>query len=139
MSFWTAFGSIFGGSETVQKTVQDTAAGVLKLTDNAFYTDQEKAANRAQALPFLLSLYQTTQNENSGTSLARRWFLLVITVNQLVMAWIYFMASLWGNDGACKAILDMADRFKLGWAFVAAVAFYFMTHAFQAITQNQSK
>lgn len=117
-------------------TVADDAVKTVgNLVDQAFFTDQEKSAAAQKRLDWYLDLQKTLTQESTGTSLARRWFLLAITLNTFALAWVYLVADVAGYPDICAAILRMVDVFRLGWAFTAAVSFYFLTHAFDAMKQ----
>lgn len=128
MSFWSRL--LAGGKtpETVAKTLQESAKSTFSIIDNAFYTDQEKAEASAKALDAYIEVYKTTMNESTGTAEARRWFLQVITNYVLLACTICIGAELLGHGGVAEAIVRYVTAFQIGWAFVAAVGFYFLTH-----------
>lgn len=128
MSFWS---KLFGGSktaETVSETLRDSAKSTFSIIDNAFYTDQEKAEASKQAMDAYIEVYKTTMNESTGTAEARRWFLQVVTNYVLLAATIAIGSTVLGYPEIAKAITEVVTAFQIGWAFVSAVSFYFLTH-----------
>ena len=136
MSF---FSKLLGGgktSETVAETLKDSAKSTFTILDDAFYTDEEKAVNKAKAVDAYIEVYKTTMNESTGTAEARRWFLQCITNYILLSATVSILAIVLGYPEIAKAITDVVTAFQIGWAFVAAVGFYFLTHIAKGITKK---
>lgn len=139
MSF---FSRLLGGgktAETVSETLQESAKSTFSIIDNAFYTDQEKALANAKATDAYIEVYKTTMKESTGTAEARRWFLQTITNYILLAATVAIVSIVLGAPEIAKAITDVVTAFQLGWAFVAAVSFYFLTHVAANIRGKPSK
>jgi hypothetical protein len=100
----------------VVKKVADTG---MHIWDNSDFTGQERAAS-------LLEFLAATKSQ--ATSISRRhllWFIL------LMNGWFALLAasySAMGMEAEYKAVLEIVDTFKFGWAFVTAVGFYFAAH-----------
>ena len=60
MSFWTKLFTGAPAADKVAATIQDSAKSTFSLIDNAFYTDQEKAAAKGEALKMYSELIKTT-------------------------------------------------------------------------------
>lgn len=139
MSF---FDKLFLGGkapETVAETLKNSAAASFTILDEAFNTDQEKAEAKAKAVDAYIEIYKTTMQESTGTAEARRWFLQTITNFIMTMSVCALIAMIFGRPDIKDAIVQVVRDFQLGWAFVAAVGFYFMTHVAAAIMGNKVK
>lgn len=139
MSFWSKL--FVGGktAENVSETLKDSAKATFGILDEAFHTDQEKSEAKAQAVAAYIEIYKTTMSESTGTAEARRWFLQTITNFIMTMAVGALLAVLFGRPDIKDSIVLVVTEFQLGWAFVAAVGFYFMTHVAAAIMGNKVK
>jgi len=139
MSFWSKL--FVGGktAENVSETLKDSAKATFGILDEAFHTDQEKAEAKAQAVAAYIEIYKTTMSESTGTAEARRWFLQTITNFIMTMAVCALLAMLFDRPDIKESIVEVVREFQLGWAFVAAVGFYFMTHVAAAIMGNKVK
>jgi len=136
MSF---FSRLLGGgktAETVSKTLQDSAKSTFSILDEAFHTDQEKSEANAKAVDAYIEVYKTTMQESTGTAEARRWFLQTITNYILLAATVCIVSIVMGAPEIAKAITDVVTAFQIGWAFVAAVSFYFLTHVAKNISKK---
>ena len=136
MSF---FSKLLGGgktAETVSETLRESAKSTFSIIDEAFHTDQEKSEANAKAVDAYIEVYKTTMNESTGTSEARRWFLQVITNYILLAATISIVSIVAGVPEIAEAITKVVTAFQIGWAFVAAVSFYFLTHIAKNIAKK---
>ena len=113
---------MFGfGKSSIEKAVDivgGVAKGGMSMWDNSDFTSQEKAAH-------MLKLLEATKSQ--GTSISRRdllWFIMGLTGFSFVLALIYSAA---GWNDRVDSIIALMDAFKIGWAFVAAVSFYYLT------------
>lgn len=109
------------GKSSIEKAV-DIVGGVAKggmtMWDNSDFTSQEKADH-------MLKLLEATKSQ--GTSISRRdllWFIMVMTGLCLALALVY---SALGWTDKVDSVIALMDTFKIGWAFVAAVSFYYLT------------
>jgi len=139
MSFFSRL--FLGGkaAENVSETLRESAKSTFSILDEAFHTDQEKSEAKAQAVQAYIDIYKTTMAESSGTAEARRWFLQTITNFMLLMAVVCIIAKWFGRPDLSDTVIQVVVEFQLGWAFVAAVGFYFMTHVAAAITGKAKK
>lgn len=139
MSFFSKL--FLGGktAETVATTLKDSASASFTILDEAFNTEQEKAEAKAKAVDAYIEIYKTTMSESTGTAEARRWFLQTITNFIMTMAICSLLAMVFNRPDIKDAIILTVKEFQLGWAFVAAVGFYFMTHVAQAIMGKPKK
>ena len=109
------------GKSSIDKAI-DVVGGVtatgMAMWDSSDFTPQEKAAHQ-------LKLLEATKSQ--GTSISRRdllWFIMGMTGLCLVLAIVY--SALGWNDRVDDVIAIM-EAFKIGWAFVASVSFYYLT------------
>lgn len=128
MSFFSRL--FLGGktAETVSETLKESAKATFSIIDEAFHTDQEKSEANQKAVDAYIELYRTTMQESTGTAEARRWFLQVITNYVLAAATLSMLAQLFDRPDIAEVITRVIVDFQIGWAFVAAVGFYFLTH-----------
>jgi hypothetical protein len=139
MSF---FSRIFAGgktAETVADTVKESAKSTFDLIDNAFFTEEEKSANKSKMLDVYAELIKSTTQENSGTSVARRVLMDKLTNFVLVSCALCIALEIAGikypDSGAHEAagyIVEYVKKFWIGEAFAGGVAFYFLTHVARA-------
>ncbi len=123
-------GKLFGSATVVEKAA-DTVSTAVKtgfgMLDNAFYTDQEKAADSREGMKIWLEIQKVLAGENSLRSITRRiiaWafvaeFLLAFNVG-LVCA-LFFEAKV-------EKVVAIAATFQLGYIVLTIVAFYFGTY-----------
>lgn len=96
MSF---LGKLFGSDQALAKVV-DTASGLL---DEAFYTDQEEAMDKAEARSEAQGLVIKWMEASTGSRLARRAIAFAITGTWLAMYWmtaISALAAVWMPEKA---------------------------------------
>lgn len=139
MSFWTKLFTGAPAADKVAATIQDSAKSTFSLIDSAFYTDQEKAAAKGEALKMYSELIKTTTQESTGTAEARRWFLQTITNFMMSLALIGIVAEVFGYSSVSAIIKDYVVSWQFGWAFVSAVSFYYLTQFAAAATGAPKK
>jgi hypothetical protein len=111
----------FFGKSSIDKAIDvvgDVTKTGLSMWDSSDFTPQEKAAHQ-------LKLLEATKSQ--GTSISRRdllWFIIAMTGISLVLALTY---SAFGMGDKVDDVIALMEVFKIGWAFVATVSFYFLT------------
>ncbi len=113
---------MFGfGKSSIDKAI-DVVGGVtstgMAMWDSSDFTPQEKAAHQ-------LKLLEATKSQ--GTSLSRRnllWFIMALTGFSFALALMY---SAFGMTDKVNDVIELMEAFKIGWGFVAAVSFYYLT------------
>lgn len=98
MSF---FGKLFGSDKALEKVV-DTASGLL---DEAFYTKEEKAADKAAARTEAQKMVIQWMEASTGSRLARRAIAFAITGTWLGMYWmtaVLAVCSVWATEASDK-------------------------------------
>jgi len=113
---------MFGwGKSSIEKAI-DVVGGVAKggmaMWDSSDFTSQEKAAH-------MLKLLEATKSQ--GTSIRRGDLLhviLALTSFSFVLAVIY---NSLGWQDRLDGLSTIVEDWKIGWAFVAAVSFYYLT------------
>lgn len=104
MSF---IGKLFGSDKALEKVV-DTASGLL---DEAFYTKEEKAADKAAARDKAQGMVVEWLQASTGSRLARRVIAFAITFTWLGMFWMASMLSfleIWAGKRADKLAASSA-------------------------------
>jgi hypothetical protein len=110
MSF---LGKLFGSDAALEKVV-DTASGLL---DEAFYTDQEEAEDKAAARSEAQGLVIKWMEASTGSRLARRVIAFAITGTWLAMYWMTAMSAI-----AAIWLEDKADRLNQSGLVMDAAA-----------------
>jgi len=111
----------FFGKSSIDKAIDvvgDVAKSGMGMWNNADFTSQEKADH-------LLKLLEATKSQ--GTSISRRdllWFIIALHGFSFVVAVIYVAFD---SMDKVTNLVSVMDAWKLGWAFVAAVSFYYLT------------
>lgn len=139
MSFWTKLLTGAPAVDKVAATIQESAKSTFGLIDDAFHTDEEKSAAKAEALKMYSELIKQTTQESTGTAEARRWFLQTITNFMMALALIGIVAECAGYPRVAEIIGKYVVDWQFGWAFVAAVGFYYLTHFAAAATGAPKK
>jgi hypothetical protein len=116
------------GTPKIVDTVADTVKSGVGMLDNAFYTDQEKAADAGKMMDLWLEIQKTTASEYSIRSITRR-----------VLAWIIMGAyvlivlaacALWKLDAAwAQYILNLLTETNLSYLALIVGFFYFGSYA----------
>lgn len=121
------FGKLFGTDSAVEKTI-DTAGGLL---DKAFYTDQEKAADRSEARREVQAMVIRWMEATTGSRLARRILAIAITFTWLSLfltATIISVAAIFVTEGArliqASELLDTRSE-TMTPAVMLILGFYF--------------
>ena len=109
------------GKSSIDKAI-DVVGGVtstgMAMWDSSDFTPQEKAAHQ-------LKLLEATKSQ--GTSISRRDLLhviLVLTGSSFALAVIY---NALGWQDRLDGLAGIMEAWKIGWAFVASVSFYYLT------------
>lgn len=127
MSF---IGKLFGSDQALEKVV-DTASGLL---DEAFYTDQEEAEDKAKASEAARNMVIDWVSASTGSRLARRLIAFCITGTWLAMYWLstaLSIAAVWAENELSlsqlqqsSAIADAAGQ-QMVSAVMLILGFYF--------------
>lgn len=134
MSWLKTVGGLFTGKavETTAETVRETARASLSIIDEAFHTDEEKGQLKLDTLNIMLKLQDSLDNENHGTSQARRDLMRSLT---RIIAFTFLLCVvlvIFKQSAMVSSITDLVVAFKIGWAWVAGVTLYFSTHIVSA-------
>jgi hypothetical protein len=124
MSF---FGKLLGSDKALD-VVDKGLNGGMRILDAAFYTDQEKAENKAQMTKVWIELQQLIGKESSPTSISRRiiaW--AVIGTSILTFCCGLILIGFDAND-RLNILIEWTQAMKMDWAFVGVIGFYFGAH-----------
>ena len=109
------------GKSSVDKAI-DVVGGVAKtgmgIWDASNFTSQESAAH-------LLKMLEATKSQ--ATSISRRhllWFIMMLTGMSFTIAIIY---NAMGWTIRLNGMMEIIKAWKIGWAWIAAVSFYYVT------------
>ena len=116
------------GTPSIVSTVADTVKSGVGMLDNAFYTDQEKAANNVKMMEVWLEIQKTTASENSVRSITRRilaWLIMgVYTFIVIAACVIWKIDSVWA-----EYIKNMLTETNLSYLALIVGFFYFGSYA----------
>ena len=134
--------SLFKSSEKAMDTVTHVAKGGMEMFDEAFYTDQEKAAVNDKIFKNWLKGQELFNMQSSPTARSRRvivWGVTFLVAYGVILSTM--LIAFKGNNamGQVMSIMDVYDAMKIGWAFVAAIGFYFGPHIVHAIGSKNAK
>ena len=98
--------------------VSSVADKGMSMWDNSDFKPQEKSE-------MFMKLLEATKSQ--GTSLRRGYllnFVMVTMASTLLLAAYY---NHMGMETEYKGLVEIIDTWKIGWAFVASVSFYYLT------------
>jgi hypothetical protein len=110
MSFWDFFGSANNAVKTVDKAITSVIDGV----DKSILTKEE-----------VMDFVEKTFDQNSIRNVTRRWLAWGIVGWILLNAEIAVIAAMKGRGDIVDSIIQIANAFQLGWAFVGVITAYF--------------
>jgi len=112
------------GAPKIVDTVADTVKGGMNMLDNAFYTDQEKAATAGRVMETWLEIQKATATENSIRSITRR--VIAWLVMGLFLLLVLSACVIWKFDPAWAVyIRDAIIETKLMYLAMIIGFFYF--------------
>lgn len=135
------FGRMFGSSKAGEKIIDGAVAGIDKL----WYTEEEKAGDKAQAKREVMAVYAEWMKSTSGSRIARRLLALIATVMwaiQQMGAVVLKLAAIWVDDPArIEKLMEGSAVLQEGAISTAALvtvvyAFYFGGPAAVDISKN---
>jgi len=119
--------SIFGTPKVID-TVAETVKSGVGMLDNAFYTEQEKAANNAKMMDLWLEIQKTTASENSIRSITRRYLAWVVMGTYVLI--VLMACVVWKSDPAwAEYILSLLTKTNLSYLALIVGFFYFGSYA----------
>jgi len=119
--------SIFGTPKVID-TVAETVKSGVGMLDNAFYTEQEKAANNAKMMDLWLEIQKTTASENSIRSITRRYLAWVVMGTYVLI--VLMACIVWKSDPAwAEYILSLLTKTNLSYLALIVGFFYFGSYA----------
>ncbi len=119
---------LFGGSGSAETTV--TKAG--KMLDDAFYTDQEKAANKNKVLDWYLKYQTATAPQN----VSRRIIALIVTAlwaSLILIAVLskYFETETGENTFSFFVFKTLSENVNMPFSII--IGFYFAAHVLRGL------
>jgi hypothetical protein len=138
MGFW---GTLFGSTAVVEKAA-DTVSTAVKtgfgMLDNAFYTDQEKAADSREGMKIWLEIQKVIAGENSLRSITRRVIAWAFVAQFLLALNVCLVCVLFWSDKV-DDVISVISAFQLGWIVLTIVAFYFGTYGIGQMLGGKKK
>jgi hypothetical protein len=122
------FGKVFGTDAAVSNVIQQGK----ELLDDAFYTDAERAEEKAAAAAAVRNMVVEWMNNSQGQNLARRLIAVSVTgtwIITYIIATLMAMVAVWTEDYRkalmdSSALLDTRNEAMTG-AVMLILAFYF--------------
>jgi len=128
MSWITNF---FGGSEAAAHVIKTAADGVYNGIDKVIYTDEEKSEDNTLRLKSFLDFAKQTLDENSIRNVTRRWLAWGVVGWTLINAQIAIVYAIRGQTEVVDRIIDVANAFSIGLAFLSVMGLYFGVQFFR--------
>ncbi len=134
-------GRMFGSSKAGEKIIDGAVSGIDKL----FYTDEEKAEDRAQAKREVMTVYMAWMESTTGSRIARRLLAVMaasIWAVQKIVEQVFNVMAIWETDPTIvEKLTASAEAMNAGASstadLVAVVfAFYFGGPAAVEISKN---
>lgn len=120
--------SKFFGTPKLVDTAADAVKTGVGMLDNAFYTDQEKAADAHKMVETWIKIQETTASENSIRSITRR--VLAWIIMGAFISLVIFACGAWKIDPAwADYIKQMLVDTSLGYLALIVGFFYFGSYA----------
>jgi len=110
---------IFGSTKVAADVVKTAAEGISEGLDKAWYTKEE-------ASEMFFKLIDRAYDENGVRNITRRWMAWTLTGWVLLAATMCLVAAAFHHGDFIDEVLKIVDGFYIGWAFAAAVAFFFV-------------
>ena len=127
MAWWNIFGTM---------KMVDAAADTIKtgtsMLDNAFFTEQERAAAMQKFTDTWLGIQDKIASENSLSSITRR--ILAYMIMGTFLALVVFACLIWKLDPAWSAyVLKVLAETQIGVLAVAVGTTYFVFYEYKKI------
>jgi hypothetical protein len=113
---------MFWGKNPIEKAVDvvgNVADKGMKIWDSSDFTAQERGK-------LFVELLEATKSQ--ATSISRRhllWFVMSLTGLSIVAAMVY---NHLGMTEELQGLKDIIETWKVGYAFVSALSFYYFAH-----------
>ena len=140
MSFW---GRLFGSDKATEKLIDNVSNGIDKL----WYTDEEKAEDRASARREGQTVMMAWMKNTQGQNLSRRLIALCITFVWLLMfliSAVLNVVAIWQSPEAAELIMASSGVIKesaqdLTSAVMLILSFYFAAPYMGSIAEGALK
>jgi len=119
------FTSLFGSTDSAKKIVDTAMDGLSNGLDKAIYTKEEQADTATERFKMVYEFVAKVFDENSVRNITRRWLAWGICGWILLNAQVAVLCALLGKKEKVVAIIDIANAFELGWAFIGVLTAYF--------------
>jgi len=133
MAWWS-----FLGTTKVADAAADTIKTGASMLDNAFFTDQERAAAMQKFTETWLSIQDKIASENSLSSITRR--ILAYMIMGTFLALVVFACLIWRLDQAWSAyVLKVLAETQIGVLAVAVGTTYFVFYEYRKTKNGANK
>lgn len=117
--------NFFGGTQAAEHVIKTAADSVYNGLDKAFYTDEERTDDVIKREDRFLNFAEKTLDENSIRNVTRRWLAWGVVSWTLINAQIAIYYAITGKTEVVQKIVDIADAFSIGLAFLSVMGLYF--------------
>lgn len=114
--------------------VGKTTDNLLSKLDDSKFTEQEKAMHSKSIMDGSIEFFKLSLGESTIRSKTRRNLAHLLVGNTVIIFWL--CVYLIFKEVDITKILELATVFKMGWAFISVIGFYFGTHLLRS---HQSK
>lgn len=118
------------------ETALDLAKTAASGIDMAILTTEEKIQYKQKAMDSWIKLQEILSNESSPRSVNRRLVAWAVVLNSLFILNLCIVLALCNIN--VDPVLQLVDHFKLGWAFVSVIIFYFGKHVIAAAANSKN-
>lgn len=134
-------GKMFGTDKAAASLIDNVSKGI----DKAWYTEEEKAGDKAQAVKEGNAVYMEWLRSTSGSRLARRFIAIVVTLiwsAQYLMSLVMATAAPWFEDEkTITAMMKTSEALTANGeqgnaAFMIILGFYFLGSKADALIQG---
>lgn len=124
------------GAEAV-KQLPKAVDAIISTGDALVYTDEEKAGDEINRMKLALEWTQKTLMANGVQSVVRR-LLAIAFCGELLLAFnIALFCAIQGKMEVVTRIINVVEAFKIGWATITILTFYFGVHTLRWLTEKQ--
>lgn len=136
MGAWAFFKGIFSAPQIVETGCEVVKSGVGML-DNAFYTDQEKAANAITIAQMGLERVKAALSESTVRSITRRFLAFAIVGQCMFLTEFAAIFYIFGQTEWANFMLELLKFW--GVSLGAVVIFYFGYYGVQSVMKARNE
>lgn len=121
------------------KSADEVIKNGMKAIDAVFFTDEEKAVHQAKVFDAWIRAQEAINSETTPRSINRRYVAWSIVLMISTFATSTMIMAMYGFDDKARTLIEVAEAYNLGFAFVSVIMFYFGTHALSLLGGKKKK